>query len=348
MDWPASIGCRTARRALVVSAVGAVVCGFVGVGSAGAAPVTVGSPLTLTFSSATLDQAATVVNTALGESGALLTSPWDGTVVRWHITQASGGPFYLSVLTLPDGLGPVGSTFTGAETSTGEVPTSLATQTFTTDLPIKVGQIIGLDNSKSGDQMGVSLSAPNSEVCALAPPVADGSTATANNSDCDSGAEFGFNAVVQPLPSVYAVRPDRGWAGRKITIKGRDLDGTTAVRFGSTAAKSFEVTSDSTIHAVAPAHHLGVVHVMVLNPGKSPTNSNSLVLRRTRFKFKQVCIVPKLKGKTLSSARKALKAAHCKLGKVTGPTGATKVSKQKPKHGKVLAAGSKVSVTVKL
>jgi PASTA domain len=59
------------------------------------------------------------------------------------------------------------------------------------------------------------------------------------------------------------------------------------------------------------------------------------------------CVVPKLKGKTLSAAKTALKAAHCALGKVT-PKGQTMgtVKKQSPKAGKVLPAGSKVNVTL--
>jgi len=276
------------------------------------------------------------MNSALGEAGAHVTSPVTGTIVRWRI-QASGGPFFLRVLT-PDG----GSTYTGAGTSAGEVPVSTATQTFTTDLPIKAGQILAIDNSNNSDTLGLSLAAPGSAVCVFLPPVADGSAATALA--CGSGEEVGFNADVQPLPTVSGVSPRSGsrLGGRKVTIKGTNFDGTTAVRFGSTPAKSFKVVSDTRIHAVAPAHHLGVVHMTVLNPGKSASGAAS------KFKFKQVCVVPKLKGKTLSAARKALKTAHCKLGKVTGPTGATKVSKQKPKHGKVLAAGSKVSVTIKL
>jgi PASTA domain len=60
------------------------------------------------------------------------------------------------------------------------------------------------------------------------------------------------------------------------------------------------------------------------------------------------CNVPKLTGKKLKAAKKGLTRAACKLGKVTQKKGATartgKVVKQNPKMGKVLPAGSKVSV----
>ncbi len=64
-----------------------------------------------------------------------------------------------------------------------------------------------------------------------------------------------------------------------------------------------------------------------------------------RFTFVKRCVVPKLKGKKLKAAKKALKKAHCSLGKVK-PQGTKtgKVKKQKPKGGAVLPAGSKVNI----
>ena len=60
------------------------------------------------------------------------------------------------------------------------------------------------------------------------------------------------------------------------------------------------------------------------------------------------CLVPKLKGKKLKSAKKKLKAGDCKLGKVKKLEGATaktaKIVKQNPKAGKALSPGSKVSL----
>ena len=58
------------------------------------------------------------------------------------------------------------------------------------------------------------------------------------------------------------------------------------------------------------------------------------------------CHVPKLKGKTLSKAKKVLVRAHCKLGKVSSSkTHRThKVVSQKPGAGKTLPAGAKIAV----
>lgn len=62
------------------------------------------------------------------------------------------------------------------------------------------------------------------------------------------------------------------------------------------------------------------------------------------------CKVPKLKGKKLEGAKKALRAAHCKLGKVTKKEGVTaktaKVVKQSVKAGAKKTAGTKVNVNL--
>ena len=60
------------------------------------------------------------------------------------------------------------------------------------------------------------------------------------------------------------------------------------------------------------------------------------------------CVVPKLTGKKLKVAKKALTKAERKLGKVRKLKGATtrtgKVKKQSPRPGTILAPGAKVSV----
>jgi hypothetical protein len=62
------------------------------------------------------------------------------------------------------------------------------------------------------------------------------------------------------------------------------------------------------------------------------------------------CKVPKLKGKKLKSAKKAIKGAMCKLGKVIKKNGVTpktgKVVKQSPKAGASKGAGSMVNLTL--
>jgi uncharacterized delta-60 repeat protein len=63
-----------------------------------------------------------------------------------------------------------------------------------------------------------------------------------------------------------------------------------------------------------------------------------------------LCIVPKVKGKTLKAAKRSIKRAHCSVGKVTRAFSAKvkrgRVLSQKPKPGRKLAAGSKVRLTL--
>jgi sugar lactone lactonase YvrE len=59
------------------------------------------------------------------------------------------------------------------------------------------------------------------------------------------------------------------------------------------------------------------------------------------------CVVPKLKGKTLTQAKQLLARAHCKLGRVTKPTTHKRtlvVVSQKPAAKKSLSSGAKVSL----
>jgi uncharacterized delta-60 repeat protein len=85
----------------------------------------------------------------------------------------------------------------------------------------------------------------------------------------------------------------------------------------------------------------------------SGTGSCTLTMSASRSvtaTFKPLCVVPKLKGKTLRAAKKAIRRAHCSVGKVTREFSAKvkngRVISQKPKPGKKLAAGSKVRLKV--
>ena len=62
-----------------------------------------------------------------------------------------------------------------------------------------------------------------------------------------------------------------------------------------------------------------------------------------------ICLVPKVKGKTLAGAKSALTRAHCKVGKVTKKFSRVKkghVVSQRPKPGTNLAAGAKVNLVL--
>lgn len=68
-------------------------------------------------------------------------------------------------------------------------------------------------------------------------------------------------------PTITDVNPATGSGdgGEAVLITGTDLTGATAVAFGTVAATSFNVQSDTEISATAPAHAAGAVRVKVTN-----------------------------------------------------------------------------------
>ncbi len=293
---------KAARRAFPLVALAAT-WPLIASASAQASTVTIGSPLTSSFSPTNLcGTLCTSAQTAL--PGAVVASPSDGTIVRWRVKSAVGpGGFKLRVLH-PEGFG----AFTGAGTSAVGTPTSFGTQVFTTDLPIHAGDLIGLDNTNTSEAIG---EAPTSgaTVAIWVSALADGATAGPDGSI--GSTELAFNADVQPLPGISSLKPSSGsiGGGTTVTIGGHDFTGATAVSFGGTPAAGFSVDSDGQITAVSPPGSRGTVDVSVKNPGQSPTVGTD------RFEF-TACAVPNLKHKALGKAKKALKRANCRLGKV--------------------------------
>ncbi len=76
-----------------------------------------------------------------------------------------------------------------------------------------------------------------------------------------------------PQPSLTQLAPRAGptRGGTTVAITGRDLSGATSVRFGSTSAASFQVTSPTTITAVSPGRPVGPVNITVTTAGGSAT-----------------------------------------------------------------------------
>lgn len=327
------------HRALLLAALAAA-WALIAASSAQASTVTVGSPLTASFAPSPGVSPSTHANQVLPEPGANAVSPISGTIVRWRVTQTLGGPLELRVLTPtsdPD-------TYTGAGTSSPQTAPSTETQTFSTDLPIQPGQLIGIDNENKTPELGAATVTGAGDIGWFA-PIGDGETRPISGGGVDE--ELGFNADVRPLPGITSVSPSSGPAtgGTQVTITGHDFTGTTAVRFDSVAAASFTVNSDSQITAVSPPASPGTVDISIQNPGLSPVDATDKFTFAEKFTSNAVCVVPKLRGKKLKRARKVLRRADCRLGKVK-PTGQRtgKVRKQRPEAGRVLPAGGKVNV----
>jgi hypothetical protein len=298
--------------------------------------VTVGPPLTASYFTGAAAGSGTLANVALASGNA--TSPVTGAIVRWHLIAAEGSGFRLRVLH------PAGGAF---YTATGSSPPATALtpslETFSTVVPIQAGDLIGVDINV-GLKLGFSTTIPGSTAATWVPAIGDGTTQAFTLSQPE--AEVAFNAEVQPQPTVSVVGPTSGpfEGGTSVTIAGTDFAGVTAVKFGTKPAASYALNSEAQITAVAPAGTPGTADVTVTTvAGTSP------VTAADRFKYTG-CLVPKLKGKKLKAAKKSLKKAECKVGKVAKEDGVTaktgKVVGQSPKPGKKLKARTKVNVTL--
>jgi hypothetical protein len=152
----ATAACTVLMPALLVPAV------------ASAKIVTIGSPMTQSLAPTAFDTYRTATNTGLPEPGALIASPANGTVVSWKVTGASGGPFRLRIVR-PFGAG----TYTGAGTSAAGAITGGGVLTFPTSLRIQKGDLVGVDPSSDGDQIGAQPLLPGSEVIFFASSLAN-------------------------------------------------------------------------------------------------------------------------------------------------------------------------------
>jgi len=128
-----------------------------------------------------------------------------------------------------------------------------------------------------------------------------------------------------------------------VTIAGANFAAVQGVSFGGVPAKSFTVTSEKQIIAVAPdSATLSTVPITVTTSAGSTTSAQT-------FSY-EGCKVPKLKGKKLKAGKKAARKRDCRIGKVkklgdaTASTG--EVVKQNPKPGKILLPGTKIKVTL--
>jgi hypothetical protein len=308
--------------------------------SAQAAAVVVGSPLTKTFKSTLVGQeSSTFANRTLSSGNAI--SPVSGVIVRWSIVGASGGPFTLDVLR--PGAPGLATALAAGEPVT---PASTALESFPASLPIQAGDSIGLTvlgkTSRVGQATGTSADI-------WEPALALGESRTA---ELSGNQEIAFNAEVQLAPTVTSFTPLIGFTtgGTRVTITGTELEGASAVSFGGVAA-TFTVDSETQITATAPSG-AGSVAISVTTPAGTATALQPFTYATPPLTPPptRTCTVPRLRGKTLKSAKKQIRAADCRVGKLTKKEGATakygEVVKQAPRPGTTVAADTKVQVTL--
>jgi hypothetical protein len=318
-----------------------------------AAIVTVGSPLLGTFMPAPYggEEGATYTNLSIDEPGTnFAASPVDGRIVSWSEEASEGPAIRMSVLRRAGG-----TSYAAVGMSAPQSVTSAGENTFPADLPIEKGDLVGLDIGK-GDFLGVIRSFTG-RLGYWEPQIDEGIPASIKA--FEEGVEVGVNVQVQPSPTITGLGSVSGppSGGTTVLIAGTDFEGASVVRFGSTPASNFTVDSEGQISAVAPAAATGPVTVSVTTIAGTATSSQQFTYQdpvtppstQPPTPVKN-CTVPKLKGKTLKASKTKIKAADCKVGKVTKRKGAKattgKVVGQSKKPGTVLPAGTVVKVTL--
>lgn len=307
---------------------------------AGATTITVGSVLPPGSAPEEVKEVGTLFNTALPEKGANLSSPVNGLVVRWRVQGAVGGPFTLRVLR-PNGSG----AYTAVGSSAPATPANESVQTFPANIPVKAGDLIGIDPTNPTDKIGVATIAGGG-FASLFPTPLEGATVAPRPGV--SGKEIELAAEVQPQPQVKAIEANFGplTGGAKVKITGTDLAGASAVMFGEQPAASFTVESETQITATAPPFTARTAVPVTVQT----VAGTSELTKADEFTYTG-CIVPKLSHRTLGSAKEALRRGGCRIGKVHKLKGATakngRVIGQGSAQGKILAAGTTVDVTLK-
>ena len=165
--------------------------------SAGAATVTIGSPLTSTFQ----NNAAGGVSTNAMVTGPNLASPVDGTVVNWH-TQGFDGTFRVRALKLDASLAAI------ATASSQPITLSGGTVDSPVNVPIQTGEIVGFDNTSASDTADVDQDSLTYTSAFWATLPDNGSPQPAN--ELGSDLEFAYNATVRycVVPAVVGMKLD--------------------------------------------------------------------------------------------------------------------------------------------
>lgn len=214
--------------------------------------------------------------------------------------------------------------------------------TFPVSIPVQAGDVIGLDDMNAETVPNAcSFTAPlGNTLTVMKGDAPDGGAVTAEETQVLSRANV--TATLLPPPVITSISPASGpfTGGTHVIISGSNFAQVQSVTFGGAAA-SFSVSSESQIDAVTPSSpNFGTVAVRVTTAAGAGDSIQSFAYTG--------CTVPKLTGKKLKVARKALTKAGCALGKVRGKkTRTTKVVKQSPKAGTPVEYGTKVNVKLK-
>jgi PASTA domain/IPT/TIG domain len=225
--------------------------------------------------------------------------------------------------------------------------TASALNTFKTSIHVQAGDIVGDNDLNASTVPNACLFETGDSSDTVGEAGGDvGTGGTFTQGVTQSELRVNVTATLLPPPAISGESPAAGpvGGGTVVTLTGANFAEVSGVSFGALPAQSFVVNSEAQITAIAPASAvLGAVPIYVGTVAGTATAPTSFVY--------EGCAVPKLKGRKLKAAKKKLRAAGCKIGKVKKRKGATaktgKVVKQNPKPGRILAPGTAVKVVLK-
>jgi len=190
-------------------------------------------------------------------------APASGLITSWRVAGRDGAPRLRVLRPAPEG------TWIGNGTSAAA--THINGEANATSLPIRAGDVIGVDLPAGGSEVQVRQVAPSDSTQLLywEPGLVDNGAAPEPSFEFFS-EEILVNADVVLTPVVSSVSPASGSpaGGNAVTIGGLFLDGATGVSFGSAPA-SFSVESSTQITAIVPPTAASTVDVHVSGPGGS-------------------------------------------------------------------------------
>jgi hypothetical protein len=181
---------------------------------------------------------------------------------------------------------------------------------------------------------------------------------TATNSAGASTAISGLTGIVSPVAPANVVLPsvpDRPYLGEDVAVEGGEWSGSEPLDLTyqwqrcSAAGECADIPSETgDVHTVVAADLKSRLRVFVTasNGAGSATAATALTVRVTR---RPICRVPRVKGKALVRARKAIRRAHCSVGRVRRVRSARPrghVVSQSLKPGARKPAGTKVNLVV--
>jgi RHS repeat-associated protein len=214
-----------------------------------AATATPNTPLVSVTDTANADEQVTQ-ETASGGLAGTTTYSYDA---KLQLTGANGAPYSYDLAGNPTGLA------------------SGVTQTFDAADQLTSTTRQGVTTSYTSDKLGNRTAATQPTGTSYAYGYDQANRLTSVTS----------TTAVIPVPVIIAISPTTGPAagGTTVTVTGTGLTGATAVHFGTQAATSVSVTSDTSLTAVSPAG-TGTVDVIVTTPG-----GTSAVVAADRFTY---------------------------------------------------------------